>query len=532
MYLPWYLQACQIDSHMTSSPPKRPNSQPSEGRLDSKMASGSERSGKSHIAGEDVTEMRVGIDDLPDEVLLMIFSHLSFSELIDVVRNVCHRWRRLYKVRKLWHNKEYHIGVSKHCDSDSCRCSTNEREVIRTFMNAPYLRKVHLWQGVTSHVIYMLSARCHKLLELRLPHTQKLTHLMLDNLFEKCSQILKLRISYTLLSSEKCVKAVTHLKYLRVLDLLARSREENSGTLVLPPGVLQPLYDSCPRLARVDFGCLHVNISDLWNFLNAKRSTLEYIRVKWAMDRTSCVPPLLTVCADKLKRLELYDYNLARRVASEAFTALGSLKNLWELKISLNRKPPRGTAALAFTTGGLPKLRHLLIWYASGLEDDTVVAIIRGCPALQLLAIRDAHLVSDAAFCEISHLEHLETLDVSCCRGLTGAFFPHLTALPRLHTLRMEKMDFTKLQPGLNGILELSGVRCLRLDYSRVTGVPFDQFPGKLISLRELKIPGCVGDPKATDGLAERMPDLQICGSIEAEQPALEAAYCESDTEL
>ncbi|XP_046982803.1 F-box/LRR-repeat protein 7-like isoform X2 [Schistocerca americana] len=470
MYLPWYLQACQIDSHMTSSPPKRPNSQPSEGRLDSKMASGSERSGKSHIAGEDVTEMRVSIDDLPDEVLLMIFSHLSFSELIDVVRNVCHRWRRLYKVRKLWHNKEYHIGVSKHCDSDSCRCSTNEREVIRTFMNAPYLRKVHLWQGVTSHVIYMLSARCHKLLELRLPHTQKLTHLMLDNLFEKCSQILKLRISYTLLSSEKCVKAVTHLKYLRVLDLLARSREENSGTLVLPPGVLQPLYDSCPRLARVDFGCLHVNISDLWNFLNAKRSTLEYIRVKWAMDRTR--------------------------------------------------------------TGGLPKLRHLLIWYASGLEDDTVVAIIRGCPALQLLAIRDAHLVSDAAFCEISHLEHLETLDVSCCRGLTGAFFPHLTALPRLHTLRMEKMDFTKLQPGLNGILELSGVRCLRLDYSRVTGVPFDQFPGKLISLRELKIPGCVGDPKATDGLAERMPDLQICGSIEAEQPALEAAYCESDTEL
>ncbi|XP_049770788.1 uncharacterized protein LOC126109776 isoform X2 [Schistocerca cancellata] len=472
MYLPWYLQACLTDSHMTSSPPKRPNSQPSEGRLDRKMASGSERSGESHVAGEDVTEMRVGIDDLPDEVLLMIFSHLSFSELIDVVRNVCHRWRRLYKVRKLWHNKEYHIGVSKHCDSDSCRCSTNEREMIRTFMNAPYLRKVHLWQGVTSHVIYMLSARCFKLLELRLPHTQKLTHLMLDNLFEKCSQILKLRISYTLLSSEKCVKTLTHLKYLRVLDLLARSREENSGSLVLPPGVLRPLHDGCPRLARVDFGCLHVNISDLWNFLNAKRSTLEYIRVKWAMDRTSCVPPLLTVCADKLQRLELYDYNIARRVASEAFTALGSLKNLWELKISLNRKLPRGTAALAFT------------------------------------------------------------LDVSSCRGLTGAFFSHLTALPRLHTLRMEKMDFTKLQPGLNSILELSAVRCLRFDYSRLTGVPFDQFPGKLISLRELKIPGCVGDPKATDGLAERMPGLQICGSIEAEQPALEAAYCESDTEL
>ncbi|XP_046982588.1 uncharacterized protein LOC124552367 [Schistocerca americana] len=88
------------------------------------------------------------------------------------------------------------------------------------------------------------------------------------------------------------------------------------------------------------------------------------------------------------------------------------------------------------------------------------------------------------------------------------------------------------MQPGLSSILALSSVRCLTFNYSVVTGVPFHKFPGKLVSLRELKIRGCRGDPKATDGLSEQMPDLKIYGSIEAEDPAFNTEDHQNDVDL
>ncbi|XP_049944706.1 uncharacterized protein LOC126426762 [Schistocerca serialis cubense] len=75
---------------------------------------------------------------------------------------------------------------------------------------------------------------------------------------------------------------------------------------------------------------------------------------------------------------------------------------------------------------------------------------------------------------------------------------------------------FTELQPGVSSILKLSGLRCLTFDYSDVTGEPFDKFPENLISLRELSVEGCRGDPRATDGLTEQMPNLVIRGTVHA----------------
>ncbi|XP_049797735.1 uncharacterized protein LOC126215120 isoform X5 [Schistocerca nitens] len=365
------------------------------------MASESEHSGECHAAGEDTAVRRTSIDHLPDEILINIFSQLSFSELVDVVRKVCRRWRKLSRDSKLWADKEYHVGVSRHCNSKNCKSGRTEREAIRIFRSARSLRKVYMWRTVNRHVINVLCNKCRRLTDLHLHSAQVFSYSTVTDLVEQCSRIQTLRASDELLRTERASVAVSRLQHLRVLRLQER---HVLNTPVVHPFVLRPLADGCPRLVEIDFGHLSVNMDDLKYFLNAKKNTLKSLRIKWSMDGTR--------------------------------------------------------------------------------------------------------------------------LDVTGCQRLGGALFPHLVTLPRLHTLRVGAMSFgttffgttyvTGLQPGVTSILKLSRLRCLTFDYSNVTGMPFDKFPENLVSLRELSVEGCQGDPKATDRLTEQMPNLVIRGTVRA----------------
>ncbi|XP_049770611.1 uncharacterized protein LOC126109610 isoform X2 [Schistocerca cancellata] len=484
----------------------------------------------SDLAGSIVDNMgtwRVSIDDLPDEVLIKIFSHLSFTELVYVVQKVCPRWKNVSQDSELWADKEYRIGSH-----------TSDQEAIQTFCDAPNLQKVCMLRSASSLLFRALYDKCHRLLELRLDYTQKLSYSVLKNLVEKCSRIHTLGISSRLLVSEKFSEAVSHMQNLHVLILEGYSTES--------PPALRPLADGCPQLAEVDFGFTAVDMYDLKYFLNAKRNTLKSLHIKWTMvverrDRFPRAPvlslywfvlPLLTVCADSLECLELYEYCILGNDSREAFTALGSLKNLQELRMPILKLVQPGAAASAFKTGGLTKLRLLDLRGAFYLDNETLIAISHGCPALRELIVRNVLQLSDAAFSQIYHLENLDILDVSGCIGLGRAFVPCLIGLPRLRTLVMEQLDFRKLRPGLSSILELSSVRCLIFSYSLITGVPFAKFPRKLASLRKLIIKGCRGDPKVVDGLSEQMPTLEVHGTIEEEEPVYNVEDYESDEEL
>ncbi|XP_049842863.1 uncharacterized protein LOC126293631 [Schistocerca gregaria] len=470
----------------------------------------------------DTYSWRVKIDDLPDEVLLKIFSYVSFGELVDVVPKVCLRWRTLSQDLELWADKEYEIRCYCGYDTDTCKGGKTDEGAIQTFCDAPNLSKVRMLRPVRSRVFRALYSRCHRLSELHMDTNQQLSYSVLKNLVEKCSRIHTLTVSDRILQSKEHSEAVSRLEHLRVLFLDVR--------YVRSTPVLRPLGDGCPRLAEVDFGLATICTDDLSHFLNGKRNTLKSLRIKWTMDGRRCVLPLLTVCANCLERLQLYDFDVVRDEASEAFTALGSLKNLRELKMQISEPLPPGIGHLAFKTG-LPKLTLLDLEFGSCVDDNTVLAISRGCPVLRELNLKGADRLSDAAFSQIYRLKHLEILNVSACRGLGGSLIPYLARLPQLHTLMMEEFEFPELQPGLNSILELSGVRSLTLDNSLITGVPFDRFPGKLVSLRLLSVQWCRGDPTATDGLVEQMPGLELRGCIEVEEPAADDEDHESDAE-
>ncbi|XP_049842997.1 uncharacterized protein LOC126293725 isoform X1 [Schistocerca gregaria] len=491
------------------------NSPQCEGPPDSRMASGCDYRGRRHVPAEGSMMWHTGINDLPDELLLMILSHVAFTDLLDVVPNVCRRWKKLSQDSKLWADREFNIGALWQCYLDDRKGGGNEQEAIEIFRNVPNLCIVRMWFNVNPLVIEELCDHCPRLAELHLHTSQQLTYSVLKTLVEKCTRIHTLTAPYKLLQSERCSEALSQLHNLRVLNLEPEYKEfDRSSTQ--EPCLVRPLVSGCPQLAEVDFGFTYIDMEDLRYFLRAKRNTLRSIRIKWAMGGMSCVPPLLEACTE-LERLELCeddDFEMVHSIPREAFTALGKLKNLQELRISIPIRLPPGVAALAFKGRGLKRLRKLDIWCGPGLDNETIIAISRGLPALRELSLCDAKMLSVVAFSEIYRLEQLEILDVTDCRTLGGALFPYLVGLPRLHTLRMENMAFARLQPGVSSILELSGVRCLTFDYSVVAGVPFEKFPEKLVNLRELGVKECQGDPKAVEGLAEQMPGLKIHGVI------------------
>ncbi|XP_046987710.1 uncharacterized protein LOC124591660 isoform X3 [Schistocerca americana] len=246
------------------------------------MASVSEHSGLCH-AGEGAAVWRTSIDDLPEEILIKIFSHLSFTELVDVVWKVCRRWRKLSRDLRLWADKEYHVGVSRHCNSENCKSGRTEREAMRIFRSARNLRKVHMWCAVSPHVIDVLCDKCRRLADLRLHAAQKLGYSTVKNSVEQCSGIHVLTAPDELLKTEKFSEAVSRLQHLRVLCL----QERYVGTTcVLRPCVLRPLGDGCPRLVEIDFGRMSVDTDDLKYFLNAKKNTLKCLRIKWSVGGT------------------------------------------------------------------------------------------------------------------------------------------------------------------------------------------------------------------------------------------------------
>ncbi|XP_049770818.1 uncharacterized protein LOC126109801 isoform X3 [Schistocerca cancellata] len=409
------------------------------------MASESEHSGVCHTAGEDTAVRRTSIDHMPDEIMINIFSHLSFSELLDVVRKVCRRWRKLSRDSKLWADKEYHVGVSRHCNSKNCKSGRTEREAIRIFRSARSLRKVHIWRTVNCHLIEVLCNKCRRLTDLHLHAAQELSYSTVMDLVEQCSRIQTLRASDELLKTERASVAVSRLQHLRVLRL---QETHVFNIRVVRPFVLRPLADGCPRLVEIDFGHLFVSMDDLKYFLNAKKNTLKSLRIKWSMDGTRCLLSLLPVYADSLECLELYEYDIAHDLAREAFTTVGSLRNLQELWMSVPDQVPPGAAALAFTNGGLQELKVLGLPYGCGVEDNTVIAISRGCPTLRQLSITHTTKLSPAAFSEIERLEHLEVeLSVEGCQGDPKATdrlteqMPNLVIRGNIHA-RLQLFDF------------------------------------------------------------------------------------------
>ncbi|XP_049770596.1 uncharacterized protein LOC126109597 isoform X2 [Schistocerca cancellata] len=380
------------------------------------------------------------IDDLPDELVVEIFSYMSFSENIEVLQKVCTRWKILAQDAHLWLNKKYVV-----------RWETSEEEAIATFDAVPQLRTVIMEKDVSHRVFEALSRSCPHLTTLQTSPWQMLTFAEADNLFTSCKEISTLAISERGLREDvRFLEALARLTDLRVLHLYAFVNPK----MAIP---LHILADVCPHLCDLNLDSICYQIRDAEYFVSSHRCVLERLCMRWTSVEGRSIAPLLPTCAETLQQLELICYeNVSLEEAAEAFTALGQLHNLRQLLLIVTDWD----------------VRHL------------VPAVFE--------------------------------LKINSCTCLGGKSMSYIAKLTTLHTLEFTYTKFGKLKPGVDCILEMSGLRRLYLHECICWAIPFDKFPGRLVNLRELEIGYCDGDQDVLDRITAQMPDLRVDGSLGA----------------
>ncbi|XP_049956770.1 F-box/LRR-repeat protein 7-like isoform X2 [Schistocerca serialis cubense] len=371
------------------------------------------------------------IHDLPDEIILDVFSFFSFNELIDILQNVCVRWKRLAHDPVLWCDKEYIVrgraqngrsccGVT--CSECAhCRCEKTDREVLRTAGMMPQLWTLTMMRGTRARILRKICRNCPNLTTLQLHGCQKMNYSLLKYIFEKCPKIEKLIIANNLLADRQYTELVSCLEHLQSLEVFENRR--GAG-----PVLLRFLADTCSKLREINLSCDYHPLEDVEYFVKAKRDTLTSATVRWTM---------------------------------------------------AGKRP-----------GCLPLLQKLDLPHATDLPDDAVVTISRGCPSLRHLSLTFATSLTDGALAEIHRLKHLQILDLSGCSGLGGSAVAHVAQLPALRTLLLQYIDdLTDLQPSLRHVLDLKQLRCLDILYSgHIRAVPFEEFSVRLVNFRELHV--------------------------------------------
>ncbi|XP_049842253.1 uncharacterized protein LOC126293185 [Schistocerca gregaria] len=463
------------------------------------------------------------IHSLPDEIMVNIFSSLSFNDLIDTVENVCERWKRLAHDSVLWLDKEYVVTGMLHrksCCRDVCskcihrRWEETDEDILRTAGMTPQLRTLKLMCNIRACILRKICAEWPNLTTLEIADNQRMNYSLLKFIFEKCPKIRTLTASVSLLANRRYVEMLSSLEQLSCLRVHEHFCKER-------PIQLRVLADTCPRLEAIHIQRTCYEVADMEYFLKTKKHSLTSATLPWLMvenEELRCIVPLLKQCDTSLRKLRLANFDMPvympANMEAAVFQSLGELHSLLELYAPGVNPHSSRMFSLVFRPGCLTQLRRLQLQYAFNLRNETVVTISQGCPNLRELRLKDSREITDLALREIHRLKYLEILELSGCNGLGASAIFHIAQLPSLHTLVLQEIeDLTELLPSLRHIVDIKELQCLDfLKSCNFEAVPIWEFPGRLLKLRELHV--TYEDEKVLTELQHKMPRLKVINTF------------------
>ncbi|XP_049797660.1 F-box/LRR-repeat protein 7-like isoform X2 [Schistocerca nitens] len=394
---------------------------------------------------------------LPDEIVINIFSYFNTNELTDILQNVCRRWKRLAHDPALWRDKEYAIIGRRVMERGRNCCGVHFSECV-------HCRCQQTDEEVLRSVGTMPQLR-------RLTIMRPIRGRVLRKLCISCPNLTRLQIesnqNVNFLTVKHIFQKCPKIQKLKLPASMLRngllagllSTLEHLTCLVvfedlwsMTPVRLRDLVGACPQLEELHTDCSYYNTRDMEYVLKAKTHSLTSATLRWMSEGWQNWPGCLT------------------------------------------------------------QLRRLQLQGAANLQNETVLTISQGCPNLCELRLSKSALVTDEALSEIYLLKHLEILELSGCNGLGGTAIAHIAELPALHTLVLQHVrDLQKLLPSLRDIVDMGELRFLDiLQSDNIEAVPFSEFPGKLLKLRELRVTyDSQGENVVTD-LQHKMPHLKV----------------------
>ncbi|KDR19903.1 F-box/LRR-repeat protein 2-like [Zootermopsis nevadensis] len=469
--------------------------------------------------------------DLPDEMLLEIFSNLDIEDLAMSVQHVNLHWKDVSQDESLWKNQTF-----------SPRYKMSDEEIAKHLMNMPALRAFIFSRGTKTKVIIDTMCKyCRDIRHIEFKWSHRLSNSRLQDILKNHPHIENLNIPVPKESDQLdfagMIGQFQNLTTLSFTDQYVHT---------VANGVLKAIAEGCPSLLHLDLGNTTFQDQDVRYLLERKGQLLLSFSVRCYI--STLAHRLLTECSN-LEYLFYENYN--EDLPSTYIQFLSKLSKLHNLTISYFKQGQTNIQNI-FKKQSLSRLIKLNICFCDGFDDAALTGILTNCPQLQFLIFRGNDL-SDAGFKHIGTCNNLEHLDIASCASLTDKSMEYVGAgCPNLKHLDIgncsgftnksieyvctgcQKLKYLDIQQCpemtdevLENIFRSKELQVLNLMWNlNLLGINFHMIPSHLVCLTELHVEGCFSiDDKCLDKLQEEMPHLKIIGShADNEEPDVDLA--------
>jgi hypothetical protein len=463
------------------------------------------------------------IADLPDELLLKIFSKLSTEDLAMSVQHVNSHWKDVSQDDSLWKNRTFNP-----------QCNMSDEEIARHLMNMPVLRAYSPSRGTNTKVIIdTICKYCKDIRHIEFKWSHKLRNSKLQKILIKHPHLESLYIPVPRLVDQlHFANLVGQFQKLITLSFIDKYVNR------IADGILRAIAEGCPSLLHLDLGYSTFQDQDIKYLLERKGQQLLSFSVRCYISTVAHI--LLTNCSN----LECLFYaNHNEDLPNTYMQLLSKLSKLQSLTLSYFKEGHTGNIPNMFKKQSFSKLIKLNITYCDGFDATTLTAVLTNCPQLQFLIFHG--YLSDDGFQHIGTCRNLELLDIASCSSLTDKSMEYVGAgCPKLRHLDIgncsgltnksieyvcngcQKLKYLDIQhcpemtdAVMENIFRSKELQVLNLMWNlNLSGIHFHMIPSHLVHLAELHVQGCNSiDQKYLDKLHEEMPYLKIIGNMDNE---------------
>lgn len=373
-------------------------------------------------AGENSEKKRLSgchVNELPDEVLLYVFSFLSVEEVCRSVAPVCRTWRDLAADPSLWTSFAFQYSVT-------------DEQVQELVSKAP--RLVHL--ELQSHqngeeLLTHVASTCPRLEHLTVKFCQNVTEEAMAAMVQGCPDLRHLNLEGSQMTSGQCYIRISGFTNLIHLNLSHSSCLDDLGLLAIAT--------HCCQLQYLDIdGIAWIHDSSVVSLTQLRASTLRNLLLD-GENLTDKAFVALGAC----KQLVCLGISFCENMTDVGLRGLHSLTSLTWLKLRKGTQLRPQALCQLIQNGGLAYLTYLNLGECTLLDDSVLAALGFHCPVLLQLELNWCWEVTDAGLSLlVAGCPLLYALVLVGVVQLTGNNLQNLIAsLPNLRVLDLEQCN-------------------------------------------------------------------------------------------
>ena len=361
------------------------------------------------------------VSDLPEELLVLIFSNLSVPELCLKVIPVCKLWNRIGHDSTLWTSLKFGSGwaATQNFTANTIKKLIKMSPFLKTF---EYHSNNHI-----SRIIHSLANYCPKLQTLEL-QSKALTFRALESLVINCPAICQLSMFK--------IDGIDHTKYLPLANLKNLRALEISFCEWADDQFILAMSTNCTKLEYLNLQSLcHITDRSLSVLLSSCKNSLKTLMLCiWNLSDKSFLK--VAECL-LLERLIIVP---AIQISDAAFIKFQNLKNLHSITLSRlwNVSPPSSRAV--FSHANLSNILEVDLVLADSVDDFVIKSLAENALSLKVLSLEGCVRVTDIGLCAVMSLsKKLVYLNLEAMHSLQGSFLCGIDyMLPLLRVLRVD----------------------------------------------------------------------------------------------